>query len=195
MPNPHLRTVPRDEMPDDLKALHDMATSRTGEPTIIEVMANNPTMLRWYFDGFYKKIFYNEDPGMLVDIRTKEILRLKLSKQHGCLFCNRSNTVDCLNAGITQTQVDNILTPTPEHFNEKDLAVIELAEQMMLQNMHGELTRDLYDRLRKYYSDAQLVEIGFVAAVLTGMAKYIFTFDMVPREEICPIVPKAVAAE
>ena len=67
------------------------------------------------------------------------------------------------------------------------MSVIELAEQMMLQNMSGELTRDLYSRLKKYYDDEQIVEMGFIAAVLTGMAKYLFVFDLVTKEDICPV--------
>ncbi|MCC7411171.1 MAG: carboxymuconolactone decarboxylase family protein [Gammaproteobacteria bacterium] len=190
MPEPHLNRIPRDELPGPLQALWDLGMQRTGEATIIEVFANHPAMLEWYFEGFYQQIFYNANPAMTVDVRTKELLRLKLSKQHGCYFCNNFNTVDALEAGITQAQIDNLLEPGPEHFNERDLAVIELAAQMMLQNTEGGLNRDLYARLRRYYDDRQLVEMGFVCAVLTGMAKFIFAFDLVTREPICPVRPQ-----
>lgn len=191
MPDPHIATIPRDKLPDNLKPLWDTGMQRTGEATIIEAMANQPEILRWYFEEFYGGIFYNKNPGMRVDVRTKELLRIKLSKQHGCQFCNRSNTVDALAAGITQDQIDAIDNPSPEHFDEKDLAVIAVADEMMLQNMEGSLSKTLYDRLRKYFDDGQIIEIGFIAAVLTGVAKWIFTFDLVTREESCPIKPMA----
>jgi alkylhydroperoxidase family enzyme len=168
VPETLLNRIPPEQLPADLRPVWDLATARSGDATAIEAWGNHPAMLDWYFNG-------------------KELLRIKLSKQHGCLFCNRWNSVDCLSAGITQVQIDNVLSPTPEHFDEKDLAVIELADQMMLQNMNGQLSPDLHARLRKYYSDAQIVELGFVAAVLTGMAKYIFVFDLVDREETCPV--------
>ena len=63
-----------------------MWMTRSGEADVVEVFANSPGMMKWYFEGFYKQIFYNENPNMKVDIRTKELLRLKLSKQHGCYF-------------------------------------------------------------------------------------------------------------
>lgn len=191
MPNPHLNLVPRDQMEPDVQEVWDLGMERSGEATVVEVFANSPPMMKWYFEGFYKQIFYNENSGMKLDVRTKELLRLKLSKQHGCYFCNRWNSVDAMNAGITQEQIDNIPTPSSDYFDDKDLAVIELAEQMMLQNMHGELTPDLHSRLRADYSDEQIVEMGFVAAVLTGMAKYLFVFDLVTKEDICPVVPQA----
>ncbi len=189
MPDPHLRRIRRDDMQAVFQAMWDEGTERTGDATIIEVMANAPEILRWYFEEFYGQIFYNGNSRMRLDVRTKELLRIKLSKQHGCQFCNRSNTVDALQAGITQEQIDNLRKPKPGLFDEKDMAVIELAEEMMLQNMHGQLSKDLYVRLLKYYDDGEIIEMGFVAAILTGMAKLIFTFDIVNREEACPIRP------
>ena len=59
--------------------------------------------------------------------------------------------------------------------------------EQLLQNMNGELTKDLYSRLKEYYSDEQIVEMGFVTAVLTGMAKYLFVFDLVTKEDVCPV--------
>jgi AhpD family alkylhydroperoxidase len=189
MPDPTVPPIPRDQLPDDLKPLYDMGLERTGDATIIQVMAQQPDILRWYFGEFYDGLFYNKHPGARVDVRTKELLRLKLSKQHGCQFCNRFNTVEALAAGITQEQVDVIFDPDSPLWDEKDRAVIALAEEMMLQNMEGQLSSGLYARLRRHYDDGQIIEIGFIAAVLTGVAKWIFTFDMVNREEICPIRP------
>ena len=191
MPQPHLSRIEKDDLPDKFKPIWETARERTGDATIIEVMANAPETLRWYFEEFYGQIFYNGNPLMRLDTRTKELLRIKLSKQHGCQFCNRSNTVDALAAGITQEQIDNIREPDSRLFDEKDLAVIALAEEMMLQNMHGQLSKTLYNKLRKHYDDGEIVEMGFVAAVLTGVAKWIFTFDLVDREEVCPIRPAA----
>lgn len=194
MPDPVITPLTRDALPADLQPLYDLSRERTGDATIIAVMAHQPDILRWYFGEFYDGIFYNMAPGMTVDVRSKELLRLKLSKQHGCQFCNRFNTVEALSSGITQEQVDAIFDPESQLWSEQDRAVIALGDEMMLQNMHGHLSPALYDRLRAHYSDGQIVELGFVAAVLTGVAKWIFTFDMVNREEICPITPPLRAA-
>lgn len=195
MPNPSVPPLSRDALPDDLKPLHDLGLERTGDATIIDVMAQQPDILRWYFNEFYDGLFYNRHPGARVDVRTKELLRLKLSKQHGCQFCNRFNTVEALNAGITPAQIDAIYTPEADVWDDRDRAVIALAEEMMLQNMAGHLSPALYRQLRAHYDDGQIIEIGFIAAVLTGVAKWIFTFDMVNRDEICPIERPKLAAE
>ena len=38
-------------------------------------------------------------------------------------------------------------------------------------------------------------KLGVVGAVLTGMAKMLFVYDLVEREPNCPIVPLSDAAE
>lgn len=187
MPDTPLARVPPDALPPELRAVWQLAMDRVGDATAVEAWANSLPMLDWYFRGFYEQVFYGKDPRLTLDVRTKELIRIKLSKQHGCRFCNRWNTVDALAHGLTQAQIDHVVEGSTAHFDERDRAVIELADQMMLQNMTGQLTADLYARLRRYYSDEQIVEMGFVAAVLTGMAKYVFVFDLVEREEACPI--------
>ncbi len=186
-PSTPVNRVQPDAMPDDFRQLWQKGIERTGDATLIEVLANAPHAMRHYFDGFYKAVFYNGDAAIQLDIRTKELLRLKLSKQHGCQYCNHSNAPEALAAGISQLQIDQLLTPTATHFDNKDLAVLEFAEQMMLQNQQGQLSEALYVRLKQFYSDTQIVEMGFVAAILTGVAKWLFTFDMVVREDNCPI--------
>lgn len=192
MPNPQIPPIPREHLPDDLRVMFDTGVERTGDATIIGVMAHQPDLLRWYFNEFYDGLFYNRHPYMTVDVRTKELLRLKLSKQHGCQFCNRFNTVEAKKAGITDAQIDAIFDNEDPVWSEKDRAVIALAEEMMLQNMEGQLSQSLYKRLRDHFDEAQIVELGFVAAILSGVAKWIFTYDIVNREETCPIpIPEA----
>ena len=187
MPNPSIEPIARENLPDDLKAMFDTGMERTGDATIIGVMAHQPDLLRWYFGEFYENLFYNGHRWMTVDVRTKELLRLKLSKQHGCQFCNRFNTVEAQKAGITNEQIDAIFDSGDPVWDEKDRAVIMLAEEMMLQNMEGQLSKELHERLSRHFDAGQIVELGFVAAVLTGVAKWIFTYDIVNREETCPI--------
>lgn len=195
MPNPVIPSIAFADLPDDLKPLHESSKERTGDATIIGVMAQQPDIVRWYFGEFYDGLFYNANNGARVDVRTKELLRLKLSKQHGCQFCNRFNTVEAKKAGITDAMVDAVMDPSSQVFNDKDRAVLMLAEEMMLQNMDGQLSPSLYDALKAHYDDGEIIEIGFIAAILTGVAKWIFVFDMVNREENCPIpAPKPAAA-
>ncbi len=187
MADPQLKPVDRDQLPADLQELYDTGVERTGDATIVGVMGHNPDVTRWYFNEFYANLFYNGHAWAKVDVRTKELLRLKLSKQHGCQFCNRFNSVEARQAGITDKHIDAIFDSDAEIWDDKDRAVMALADEMLLQNMEGQLSADLVAQLKKFYSEADIIELGMIAAVLTGVAKWIFTFDMVNREETCPI--------
>lgn len=188
MAGTHLKRIPRAELREDYKSIWDTMDRLTGDPTSIEILAHNPAVTDWYFNDFYRQIFANERPGMLVDVPTKHLLRLRLSKQHGCAQCNRGNEEQARAIGFSDAQIDNLLEdmPSPSLFNEPELAVIEFADQMLLHNMDGHLGADLYNRLGAHFNDAQIVELATVSAVLVGSMKMRFVLDLVPRDANCP---------
>jgi hypothetical protein len=60
---------------------------------------------------------------------------------------------------------------------------------MALTNPKGRIDASLHARLTPHFTDGQLVELGVIMAVLCGMAKMIFAFDLVEKEETCPFLP------
>lgn len=112
--------------------------------------------------------------------------RLRLSTEHGCRFCNQGNQVDARAAGLTEREMDALGDFESGPFSEKDKAALRLADVMCLTNPDGELQRELYEALREHFSDAEVLELGLVLGVLSGMAKFIFAFDLVEKEANCP---------
>lgn len=187
-PDPILNRVRRDALPDDFKPIWDSALATAGETAYVEVFANNPDVLRWYQDCFYGRLF--NSPGSRLDDRTKELIRLRLSKGHGCHVCNSFNVGTARAAGLSDAQIDAVVAADPALFDERDRAVIELAAQIDMGNLAGHISPSLHRRLRGHYDDGQLVEMGMIAAMLMAMAKFLFVFDLVTREEACPIAPR-----
>jgi alkylhydroperoxidase family enzyme len=187
--SPHslLEHVSPDELPDDLRALHRSSLDAVGEAERIEVFGSHPDLYRWYVENFYGRIFADGAPGMVVERRWKELLRLKMSLTNGCFVCNRANIPTALTAGFSRAQVDAILAPTGEDFDEAELAVLELGDQFVMGNKDGQLTTDLYARLRHHFSDAEILELGLIATVLTAWTRMMFVFDLVTREDSCAV--------
>jgi hypothetical protein len=77
-----IRLVPENELDDALRPLYARAMERTDDATFIQSAANAPEILTWYYEQFYGKLFY----GGRVESRTKELVRLKLSRIHGCAY-------------------------------------------------------------------------------------------------------------
>lgn len=94
-----------------------------------------------------------------------------------------------MRAGLTEEQLDQVMNEDAPCFDAKQRALLRLADQISLPNMHGELSAELYEQLHEHFDDGAIYELGVVAAVLTGMAKFLFVYDLVEREPTCPIVP------
>lgn len=190
MPNPAIPRVPRAQMNERLQKDYDTALALRDDATLIEIGAHAPELMNWYRDSFYAQVFY----GGRVDVRTKELLRYRLSMTHGCAYCNRGNSKAAVKAGVTEAQLTHIMDENHAVFDARDRAVLKLADQVAMTNMHGHLNGPLYAEMRAHFDDAQIFEIGMTAGMLTGMAKFIFVYDLVEKEANCPIRPLAEAA-
>ena len=60
---------------------------------------------------------------------------------------------------------------------------------MALTNPGGELTAELFAQLRQHFSEPDILELGTVMAVISGMAKLSFVLDVVDKESYCPFAP------
>jgi len=183
MPDPHLKKIPRAELPLQLQSLWDAAMRDRDEATLIEVAGNAPEVLDWYYNSFYAQMFF----AGRVDTRIKQLARMKLSTMHGCAFCNRGNSKAALADGVTQEQLDALFDPSSSLFDGRETAVLRLCEEMTLANMDGYMDRGLYDALGDHFDDGEIFELGVCLAVMVGMAKFLFVFDLVSREANCPI--------
>lgn len=182
-PEPLLRKIPRGELPPDMQAVWDNATKLTGDATFIEVSGNDPDSFRWYLKSFYDERFF----GSRLPRRILELVRLRLANLHGCAFCNKGDRAQALAAGLTEAELDAL----PDYeaggpFSEQERASLALADAMALTNANGRITPALYERLRPHFSDGELYELGMMMAVLCGMAKFLFVFDLVEKETSCP---------
>jgi alkylhydroperoxidase family enzyme len=177
----------RDELPDRFQPAWDMLNQLTGEPTFIEVFAGAPELVDLVMNEFYMKVFFG---GRVVQ-RYKQLVRLRLSIVHGCRTCNRQNVPGALEAGISQGQVDAMIAGRHEDglFTEAERAVLDYTDQMVLTNMSGDMSPELYARLRRHFSEPEILELGVVMAIIGGMAKLSFLLRLVEREDYCPFVP------
>jgi len=184
--------TPRDELPEDFKPAWDMLNKLTGEPAFIEVFASAPHLVNLVMNEFYVKTFF----GGLVEQRYKQLVRLRLSIVHGCRTCNKQNVPGALEAGITQEQVDSMIAGTYETgpFSDAEKAVLAYADQMVLTNMNGDMSPELFARLRAHFGEPQILELGVVMAIIGGMAKLSFILDLVEKEDYCPFVPATATA-
>ena len=177
-----LRLIQEHEMDDMLRPLYRKAIERVGHATFIQSAANAPELLKWYYKDFYEKIFYNGR----VEVRLKELVRLKLSKIHGCAYWNRSNTVSAKQQGITDQELEGLDEYESYPFSPREKAALRLAERLSLCSTLG-VDEKLMSDLQKNFSDAEIIELAIAVAILVGMAKMLFAFNFVEKENYCPL--------
>jgi hypothetical protein len=191
-PNTQLERTPFENLSPEQQATWKAVDGASGQAVHVEVFAQHQAVEDFYVKEFYPRFVFNSESDMLVDVKDKELFRFRMGKLHGCQMCNSFNVQSVRAAGYGDEQIDNILDPTPEHFSDKELAIIELADQFLLQNLDAYLTPELHARLRMHYSDAQILELGMIGAFFMGWQRLLFAFDLVPREDACPLpVPVA----
>jgi alkylhydroperoxidase family enzyme len=172
----------RDALAPEWRPAWDMLKKLTDDATFVEVFGQAPALLRFVMQEFYAKLFF----GGQVAQRYKQLARLKLSLIHGCRTCNKQNVPGAIDSGFTRPQIDALIEGDSGPFTPAERAVIEYAEQIALTNMEGRLTPALYEKLRADFSEAEILELGTVMAVISGMGKLSFVLDLVERESYCP---------
>ena len=65
--------------------------------------------------------------------------------------------------------------------------MLALGEQLALTQPKGKLNPALHRELAKHFSDAEILELGLIGGILAGVAKFMFAYDLVEREETCPL--------
>ena len=71
-------------------------------------------------------------------------------------------------------------------FSDREKSALMLTDQMVLTNEKGSISSDLYSELAAHFNDGEIYELGMIMAVLVGVAKFTFVFDLVEKEEYCP---------
>lgn len=169
------------DLPDDLQAAWDQSMQRRGEARFISGAAHSPFALDWYTSKFYRDLFY----GGEVPVRYKELGRLRLSTIHGCASCNRGNRQDAKKHGLNDAQIQNIDDPSHDAFDDADRAVLALAQLVSMDGNGRKLDGATYKALAAHFSHGQIIELAMTLAFLSGMARFLFAFDLVEQEDYC----------
>ncbi len=190
-PNPHFKRIPRDELPKDMQSAWDHAKELHGQSIGIEVWGNAPHVFNWYHTQFYQNLFY----GSALDRKLIELVRLRLANVHGCANCNRADRKGAREAGVPEEQIEGLDDYENGPFSDREKAALALADVMVLTNPMGSITNESYDRASEHLTDGEMLELGVIMAVLCGIAKMIFAYDLVEKEDYCPFIPGTQAAE
>lgn len=180
-----MRRVPDDEMAPEFRAKVQRVRSMVDDVRFLEVAANAPHMVDFYWGDFYRDVFF----AGVVDIRTKELVRLLLANIHGCMFCRAGDTASARSNGVTDAEIDGLWDFESGPFSERDRAALRVAAGVSLRGPQDPLPEAVRDALSDHFSDEESVELLMVCAILTGMARMMIVMDLADRSDTCPVLP------
>jgi alkylhydroperoxidase family enzyme len=87
---------------------------------------------------------------------------------------------------LTQDELDGLDRYEEYPFSPRERAALRLAERLSLYSKDGVDDALMHD-LQEAFSDAEVIELAMVIAILVGMAKMLFAFNFVEKEAYCPL--------
>ncbi|MDZ4830363.1 MAG: carboxymuconolactone decarboxylase family protein [Phycisphaerae bacterium] len=128
---------------------------------MIQAMALRPELLRAF--GAVSESIY---PGGIVERRTKELIILEASRRNACQFCTSSHVSIARMLGIGDDTGNPLaLLDRPDLMNERERLAVEYVRSA--QRDSNRIASEFFDRLRRAYSDAEVVELTATIGLIT----------------------------
>ena len=153
-----------DDASEEVRELYESATRITGRVTNLhKIMAHAPWLYRWYLP---LQMSAQRDGIGVLDHRSRTLAHVKTSLVNACEYCTEHTSTLGRYAGVLSDEEFEALQQghgESDHFDEKDIAVIEWSEAVAMNRARRET--ELFERLSQHFSDTEIVELTMVIAV------------------------------
>lgn len=160
--------VPLDRMDDRMRQeMERCAREGTPRPESSAVRAHVPAAF-WFFAESWNNLYRNG----IADHGLKELARLYVSRSVQCEYCGNQRSVKATTSGtLIEDQVFDLLNfEKSTRYTDKQKAVLAYAEAI---TWRRETDDAFWDRLYKYFSEAELVEIGCMIGLTLGQQSWL----------------------
>lgn len=113
-------------------------------------------------------------PGAL-GLEIKKMVALMSSSAAGCLYCQAHNTHGALETGVSAAKLKSLWSyPDSELFSEAEKIALDVARAASL--TPNEVTDEMFELLRKHFSEEQIVELVSVVSLFGFLNRWNSTF-------------------
>ena len=170
---PRIKKLELDEWDNDLREMTAADSGTALEQGIMRMFAHTPEISKGLvaFGGAIKS--YRSLPDRLV-----ELVRLRIAFHNQCRSCMAIRYQDGVDAGIDEDLVCSLEKPKEaEDLSDAEKAAIEYGE--LFATNHLAIDDSVYENLRKYFSEAEVVELSITVAWFVGFGRLAATYHMV----------------
>ena len=170
---PRIKKLELDEWDNDLREMTAADSGTALEQGIMRMFAHTPEISKGLaaFGGAIK--LHRSLPDRLV-----ELVRLRVAFHNQCRSCMAIRYQDGVDAGIDEDLVCSLEKPQEaEDLSDAEKAAIEYGE--LFATNHLAIDDSVYEKLRKYFSEAEVVELSITVAWFVGFGRLAATYHMV----------------
>ena len=170
---PRIKKLELDEWDNDLREMTAADSGTALEQGIMRMFAHTPEISKGLvaFGGAIKS--HRALPDRLV-----ELVRLRIAFHNQCRSCMAIRYQDGVDAGIDEDLVCSLEKPQEaEDLSDAEKAAIEYGE--LFATNHLAIDDSVYEKLRKYFSEAEVVELSITVAWFVGFGRLAATYHMV----------------
>jgi AhpD family alkylhydroperoxidase len=184
--------MPRIDYIDDSEKTPQIAAmiesaKKTGapDPRVVSIMTRSEVGTAWV--DCWNKVLY----GGVLPHKLKEMCRIRISFAHQCGYCStvRSNVAKA--EGLTEEMIDDLLSSyqTSEYLTAREKAALHYAD-LFKQGEHAIDKDEVYDELKKHFSEEEIIELGMLCAQTDGVGKLVKSFNVLSWDDACALNPK-----
>ena len=167
-----------EKIPQFLKENITKSINLTGDAFFLKVFGSNTKVAEVYYEEFYKKILYKG----AVDIRIKEIIRLRLAGISGCKYCISVDENSATKNGVSEVDIFKAKNNKIDEFDDSLKNILKLVNHISLSKASERAEKEIIEQALTDFSQEQFVEILFVTAILAGMGNMLGSADLVETD-------------
>ena len=161
-------TISDPKMKEELDRCRREGTPR---PESQAVRAHVPAAF-WSFANTWRDVFHH---GVL-DHSIKELCRVYVSRSVKCEYCGNQRSIKSAKAGLIEEDYRDLLDfEKSKRYGEREKAALAYTEAI---TWDLETDDALWDRLRKHFTEAEVVELGYFVAITMGQQRWLRTLNI-----------------
>lgn len=167
-----IKKLPLDQWDPELRTMTRADEGTPLEQGLMRIFAHCPDQAKGLalFGGSLKM-------GRTLPERLIELVRLRVAFHNQCRSCMAIRYTDALADGVTEDLVCSLENaPEADNLTDAEKAAIDYGERFATN--HLSIDDGVYDNLRKYFSEEQIVELGMTVAFFVGFGRLAATWAM-----------------
>lgn len=109
---------------------------------------------------------YVEHSGL--DLGLLELVKIRVSQMNGCAFCLAMHIPLARQHGITDDQINLVVAWREAPIYSSEMRAALAWAEAMTHLSQGEISDEVYDEVKKYFSEKQIADLAFAVVVING---------------------------